>query len=527
MTKKTMAAILAMAALIGACAGPDADDSVAVESTASALGLGEPLRLQAGSKLVVYGVTDDDFVLYQDGATLYASALTPNAPRLTVARVGDIQPIVLISGRVALIWTRLFYFGPGGVSPLVVWTARSGPKLASTASIASFTATQGVAVRPDSNEVVFITNASADGTVGDIVSATPDLRSVRTLVSGVSIDFRGSCPPVVGFDTRPRPRDDGDDRLENLIRGRHAHPVIAYCPAGATTATLSRWVGGNKTDLAMGLRAPAQWSSDNGGDNYFTVLADGRKPVLVSAKGQITLLEDGPGRGGFFNYDGSVLAGIPTGNGAELRRYTGSPPEPSVVASFGTGFLFTSRHAGGFAHYTDSPLSRDARLLMYANTVDGSTGLANIFLVDVTQPSPVPVQLEADLRAAASFELFTRNSSHALYYTFDLNTGGNTLMAGSLSGGARKISSGARTEFAHFALTGSQVAYSDNLNGTGTDMFDKHDIMLADVGAKQITPVALAKGAYNLFFPTPNHRAIVYTSDANAASTGLFVARTR
>src|SRR5262249_542638 len=74
----------------------------AVESAASALGAGRPERLQAGTRLVVYGVTDDDQVIFQDGGAVYAAALHPGAERSLVAEVAT-QPIVLISGRVAFV----------------------------------------------------------------------------------------------------------------------------------------------------------------------------------------------------------------------------------------------------------------------------------------------------------------------------------------------------------------------------------------------------------------------------------------
>src|SRR5262249_12129014 len=117
--------------------------------------------------------------------------------------------------------------------------------------------------------------------------------------------------------------------------------------------------------------------------------------------------------------------------------------------------------------------------------------------------------------------------SHALYYTFDVTTGGSTLFAASLAGDNRQVSSGAPTEFEHFALAGSLVAFSDHLDGTGVDLLDRNDIVLADVGAAQIAPVTLAAGAYNLFFPTPDRRSVVFTSDHDPAATGLFVVRVR
>jgi hypothetical protein len=155
------------------------------------------------------------------------------------------------------------------------------------------------------------------------------------------------------------------------------------------------------------------------------------------------------------------------------------------------------------------------------------TGTSDINLLDVSTTPVRTVQLVANQFVAQSFELFTADSSHGLYYQFDPPAFNPRLYAGSFERGARAVSSGAPTEFAHFALKGTDVAYSDNLNGTGSDLFDIHDVMVADVGAPQITPRVAAGGVYNLFFVTADRRAIIYTSDADPRSPGLFVKRVR
>ena len=91
-------------------------------------------RLQPGTHMVVLGITEDDFVLYwsASSATVWATPLLPHAPRFPVARDVSAAPLTLVRGRVAMIWTaQPFLGGIQGqmVSPLVVWSAITGPRV--------------------------------------------------------------------------------------------------------------------------------------------------------------------------------------------------------------------------------------------------------------------------------------------------------------------------------------------------------------------------------------------------------------
>lgn len=524
MSKQSILWTVLIGGLAAGCAAPGpGDEAIAEEELGSAGKVNRPVQLQAGTNLITYGVTDDDWVLFQDGGTLYASTLRRNTPRRTVAQVGTNQPTVLISGRVALIWTEQFYFGAGGVSPLVVWTADAGPKLATAASTVSTLGTRGAAVRPDSREIVFVANASAGGTVGDIVRATPDLRHVETLVAGVDVDVNGACLPLVGYDGKARPARGGSDDLDSHD-GSDRHIIAAYCPAGAGAATLSRWDDGRRRDLAGGLALQPTWSSDARGEQIFTIVGASQTPVLVSASGKQTVLENTPTAQGFINFDGDVLTGAFPASGGEIHRFGRRSSTPETVAAFGSGPIRLQHHAEGFRQYTDIPTSADARLLMYSTAFDPSFGF-DMNLLDLSQSPPRSIHL-ADPGSTTPYELFTTDSSHALYYVFDPTTGNPTLFAASPAGDNRAVSSGDANEFENFSMTGTLVAYSDHMIGTGIDLFDRHDIQLADVGAGEIAPVTLAAGAYNLFFPTPDRRSLVYTSDAGP-ETGLFLLRVR
>jgi hypothetical protein len=514
------------------------DDPVTAEE-ASALRVGDGFRIQAGSQLIVYGVTDDDFAIYQDGPTVYATRLFPGAPRHVVAEVGATQPLVLVRGRVAFVWTELAYFGPGGVSPLVVWTSAAGPKLATDSSVGSVAATRGATVSPDGREILFLASVDAAGAIGDIVSASPDLSHRRTLVAGVNVNFSatGTCPPLVGFDGAPQrtvvrepgSQPSGGSPVGTRTRrsGRAFHPVAAYCPGAATVATLSRWVRGARTDLSTSIALPPRWSSDAAGARFVSIDAATRFPVSIDAGGAATVLEEVPVIQDFMNQDGNPVVVATTPSGNQLHRIVGAPPRVDVVADLAAGFYYTGRFDMAFRQYTDSPMSPDGKLMLFATGADPNTGFTDLNLVDVTANPPAVQNLQPIGRGQPAFEMFTADSSHALYYMVDGVSPNSTLFAASLAGDNRQVSSGTPTEFVFFGLRDSEVVYSDHMNGTGIGMFDLHDLMLADVGADRIAPRLLAGQVYNLFFPTRDRRWVLYTSDSDPHGAGLLAVRAR
>jgi hypothetical protein len=94
-------------------------------------------RVQAGSKLVVLGVTDDDrafYALYRDEGSVSATALWPGAPRRFVASASQ-PPLTMVAGRVAMVLAAAPYVGAPAPSPLVVWTAKHGAWAASDAAV--------------------------------------------------------------------------------------------------------------------------------------------------------------------------------------------------------------------------------------------------------------------------------------------------------------------------------------------------------------------------------------------------------
>jgi hypothetical protein len=500
------------------CASHGTED-VTTEGEALASASRDPLRVQAGDRLALLGVTDDGFALYWDAGTVYATGLWPGATREKVAEAAQ-PPSTLAYGKVALVWTAQDPNAAPAPSPLVVWTRAGGAKQASSASWprALFSIRASTAVSPSSREIIFVTNVSADGSAGDIVRATPDLARTTTLARAVQVDPNGACPPHVGFDLGPshaRRYHDGEGC------DHEARAIVLACGASATDATLSRWTGDRKEDLATDAMAGFWWDTDADGAHVYTRLAD-RSSVVFDRSGARTVVES-LSSFGWLREDGALFLKVRTGDTtAELRRYALDPAPRATKLRDMTipeSFHFPKMLPGGFPFYdlSTSPMSPDGTFFLGYTDVSPA-GFANIELVDVSGPAAKAVTLEQDTNDYVFAEIATRDSSHALYYKLDdaFNT---TLFAATRDGKKRQISHGI-TATETFAMHRAIIAYSDDLVGDGSSPWDTHDIKVADLGAAALSPTVVARGAYINFFPALQRRALVFTS-----KTGLYLTR--
>lgn len=542
---RSLLALSATLGLLPGCAPEASQPEATVGGRALASHVESPKRIQAGSKLAVLGVTDDDFALYWDNGSVYATALWPGAPKHFVAAASQ-PPMTMIAGRAAMVWTAAPYFGGAAPSPLVVWTAKHGAWAASDASMTpALGAIQAVtAVSPDNREIIFTTNVSADGAVGDIVRARLDGTHLTGLVAGVDMNPFGACPPHVGFNRSGHAPGDhsGHDALDPPSGARDDLApggcpgddlaIVASCQPGAAAATLSTWAGDAKTDLSTSVWANRGWVTDGPGRRLFAILADRTPLVFDLVTGKSTVVENQQAIRGWMTPDGTVftLAQL-TPTTRELHRTTFSPaPHTEALAPFvpGNGFVFSNHLPQGFPYYNVStvPTLGNGPILFATTLFDPNTGLSNALLLDTSKGAQTPVTLEAGANAGFSFENATPDSHYALYYRIDPATGGDALVAASRDGVKRQISVG-NTVFTHYGLEGSTIAYSDGTVGNGADLFATADIRTVDLGADALSPTLVAPQAYNLFFPNAKRRSLVYTSDANASAPGLFVARLR
>ena len=519
----TTAALL-VAVQASACL-QDRDEPATIADSEQALRSGAT-RLQPGTQLVVLGVTEDDFVLYwsASSATVWATPMLPHAPRFPVARDVAAAPIALVRGRVAMIWTAQPFLGNlqglQAVSPLVVWSAITGPRLASTASLppSLFSIQATAAVRPDDREVVFTSSVAADGSTGDVVRASTDLKKVTTLLSGIDVS-QGACPPHVGYDRVSPP---GTARV-----------IISACAPGASTATLSRWTRDERVDLTTSMRTGVWWTSDDRGEHVLAQLSD-NSPAVFTPDNAMTVVDSRRTATGWITHDGTVFQTPLTADRSarEIYRITlaGTPSAQRVTTlpAF-SGLQFSNHLPFGvpYANVSTVPTSRSGAVLVAFTALNDSNGLLTDSLrIDARASDAAPVASSVAAVSLPAFEIATRDERFNLFHVFapeDVTS--SVLFAGSADGQSHQVSQG-ETTLGVFGVGGSRIAFADsvtaplldgNIDATG-------DIVEVDVGAPAAAPTTLARGARAHFFVTPSRDRVVYTTDAGAAP-GLFVSR--
>lgn len=506
---------IAMALLAG-CNAP-AGIAQTEEAESLAQPLGRAALVQAGAKLFVLGVTDDGHAIYQQGTALYATALVPGAPKELIANTGSAigvgHPLVFASGNVVFIYPDSDFSGTI-VSRLYVWTAAGGARLAASASLG---APGLVAASPDSRDIVFVANASADGNTGDLVSAAADLSRRRTLVSGASINPAGACPPQLGFDRKPSITNDSAD-----CDAGAAHPVAGYCVGTSTTAVLSRWIDGTRHDLASDVHGFPLWSTDTLGKKLFTLVGHpfaNQRPISIDADGKTTLLEDVTTGGGTINADNSIMT-FAKPSDFEMHRFSGQPPRANVVTDMGASFNIYFNAYPSFLRDYATGFTSSAGLALFSSP-------SNLVLVDTTQAPSAAVTMQADPSCYPSFEPFSADSRHTLLYCND-DASVTALYDGSRAGTLRKITSGSAEDWTNFAVEGAVITYADDLvhSPADQDLSATVDIKELDLAAATLAPKTLAAGAYSIYFPTRDRRSVVFTSD-NGAAHGLYALRIR
>src|SRR5262245_40090942 len=298
---------LLAALVVGGTFGACVDDAEPSAETASELSSRAPRLIQPGANLMLLAVTDDDYAIYQQDQTVYASKLAARAARSFVAQVPDGNiAFPLQVGKVVLLWTAPQRSLPGfGVSPLVLWTAEAGPVEISAQSAVGLVAT---AASPDSRQILFTTHVTADGLRGDLAHArTRDPLSPTILLHDTPLDFPfGLCRPLAGF--------AGPDGA--------SFPIAAHCAGDDTTATLSTWEDGVRRDLIAGIATPMPFffGRDPQGATFLVSLAD-QTVATVTTSGRVRVIDSAPlGSAGFITRRGTVgYIAAPAGQPAELR----------------------------------------------------------------------------------------------------------------------------------------------------------------------------------------------------------------
>jgi hypothetical protein len=463
-----------------------------------------PQLVQAGSVQQLLAVTSDNYVLYQEGTQVFASALIPGARRQLVADVpvGNLA-FVYASGKVAFCWTNPDRTRPGfGVSPLVVWSAATGPHLADGASpIGTFAS----AASADGTSVLYPARSSADQTTGDLELASTDLSLRTILAAGIPMGFPfGFCRPWAAF--------AGDESS--------SHPVALFCQPGDSTATLASWRGNTRTDFLTGGATPPFFTADESGRSFFTTLAatattpstavvvsEGRAPVVV---------DQNVARTGFIMHDDTVVYVSRADGRVSLKQFDPGTGARKTITD--TLFNFLTPLAGSDL-VTKPWFSPDRKKVSYFTAVSsdgfgfvdqhmaGVRGEVQSFVID-SQP-----------RNWNGVPTFTADSKHFLSArSTDAWNGLGAFFAHS-KGAPRQYSD--EKGWNYLAAAGDKVSFIDNFDVvtfTG-------DLKVVDVSRDELGPRFIATGVDANYLASPDGRRVIYTRNLPGVTAGLYVAR--
>jgi hypothetical protein len=469
-----------------------------------------PLLIQPGSNQLLLGVTDDNFAVYQQGQSVYVTALRPGARRREIATVPNTNVAQILQvGKVAMLWTDPQRSLPGfGVSPLVIWSAAGGPRRISENSAVGLVATDA---SPDGLQVLYTTNTTPDGLRGDLaVASVLSSGKPRLLLRNLRLNFPfDACRPLAAFVGPP---------------GR-AVPTAAYCDGEETTATLSRWVRGQRIDLIKNIATPLPFTLESNPQQteFFVRLAGSSFPVVVTDQGEIRGVDVVSGTQGFVTDRGTAVYSARPSTTAPIElRLAARGAGPITVA---VPFAFAYAKSYNFASYSKRPTpSADGRLALFASTVNPATGLGDIQLLDLRTGSVTPI--DSQPTGFGGIDVFTADSNYALYFSdFNLSAGLSALFAANRAGVTRQISDD-NSVVLNLATTGSLVVFNDrpllNSAPAGTFALTQADLRIVDAARWQPARVIAAKA--NLFYFSSHRRqGLVFTTDT-ALAPGLYLA---
>ncbi len=486
-----------------------------------------PVLIQPGSHFILLTVTEDDWAIYQDGQTVYATELRPGGPRQKIADVpGTNVAFATQNGRVAFIWTNPQRNLPGfGVSPLMVWTAEGGPQLISAQSSIGLVA---VEASPDGRQILFTTNATDDNSRGDIAWArTNEAQSPTILLHDIPMGFpqTAPCRPVAAFGGRDRLRDD--DASVDSGRGGEGDffPIAQYCPGSDTTATLSRWdERGDKIDLIKNITTPMAFNfeTDHAGDRFIEHLADGTTAV-VGADGRVSIIDEATLVGfGFVGRAGTIgLATATTTSQLQLLRPRQAPADVDPIATL---FIGVSNRRGVGRSVPQSP---NGERVLFGRKLD-SRGLSDANLLDIATGEVV--SLTSSTSATQATSIFTADSSRALWFTVSGPTSlTGTLFSSSLS--ETHAIGPTNGVFDVLQLRGSIVAFVTNPTfdptTTRSALTSTGDLSVVDAADSNATPRLVARQANLQFLGIHGGRGVVFPSEVEASGPGLYIAGTQ
>jgi hypothetical protein len=422
-------------------------------------------------------VTSDGYAIVSD-----LKAKTVNAVQLSTKATTPILSVPLTdprtsnNGPTVLLWHDLNATGDG--AQLTAWNAASGAHLlSSNAILDNF---NDALISDDGQHIAFIEHVDAN--TDQIVINNPSGTARQVLTAALS-----ACP---GHRVR-------------FVPGSNFQRIAAsYCtsapPAGRTVSIFNLTTGAN-TILGTG-----------GADLFFRLEPTGSRALVHIAGGSIIVSLDGamsdlidpsPVRGNFLP-DGVEL--VYTSGGALKRVAAGGVPD-TMLASGANGTL---------------GILSDASAVFFYNTVDGTTGLTDIFLANLLVDGLAPVSVG---RGVGALEAPSADNKHLLFYNnTDAAARIGTFETQAPSGGTfLPVGSGQSVVNGDFELGTDRVVFNDSYVAATATVPESVTLESIDFSKATPTVTPLATGADAAFLPTWDGSLAVYTTSA-PMTAGLY-----
>jgi hypothetical protein len=517
-------AVWAATGALQACGGdnsqPDAGDASATDAKPKpdvqqqdASGDGPQQVTPKGTELTptdgvqIFGVTDDDDVIYADGSQSNALYAVPSSGGTPVKIGAPATFAVGLHHKTVFVWSGLTAKGVGILS---IWQHGGTLTQVETHSAPN----GGFAASIDGKHLVYTANSDVNGANGDIVGANADASGKTPLVTGVDIGSGNNCTPRLGF-------------ISNTTAISSTCTVTP--PDGGTpSATVSSYVlapGGDAgttwTPAQIVASALNFWSTDAAGDKVLVATTAGLQvctfPTPVCVPGEAKNIENNLFTFGYMNQAGSSI--IYSTSAGDLRTATSAlPAVGSVVQAANVNFV--------------RAISPDDNYIMFTKTFDTQQFGGDLYLTSTAGGAAAPVTLDSTQTGAlfgvSAADDFSANSAYVVWVA-NLNTtqGIGDLMAVPVAGGTPK--SYASGEWQNVTATGTKVVYNNNCSGcsgtggTGNAYADIHSVDLAtstDSPLQVGADVPLVAGGNSLFL-SHDKTKVIYSYSQNTASTGV------
>jgi hypothetical protein len=478
--------------------------------------------VETTNPLQLYGVTSDGYAIYGDTTTsnISAVAVTGGTPQMVVASAGA-NAIVQTDGPVVTIWANV---SNAFIGPLTVWTAATGPKTLSNASLA------GAFVSKDQTHIAFYDNSTAATT--DLAVAGVDGTGKATVVPMASISM--TCQPQLGW--------AGNDLLAAWCGGA-AGPVVDAGtleagllegglldagPPPATGTKITRFTGASWMPMPITTTATASAVEANSTADHVLFFDNGGLEAYDIATG-MTAAIDANGDSFVITPDGTKVVygtiippdgGVDGGGMASLGPFKVSPIAAPSATTLGTGiFAFTS-------------ISPDGNWVLGFSQQDTTATLSNVLLASASTAG-TPQLLNMQATSSPIGDSFTVDSKFAIYTDTITQT---TTMSGSVTSGNLNVvaltGSGTPMQLGmavwqDAAGPASKVIFNPNWIAPTNTGFGTADLMEIDMSQPTPAGKVLVTAADANFFLTKDKMTIVYSysnggSGRPTAQSGLY-----